>query len=286
MINIFEREDLIEFLESCLMEDVGEGDITTDAILTDGSIGNAKIISKEKGIIAGVKVAEILFGLVDEDLEFISKFKDGDEVNIGDEIILIHGSIKSILMAERTVLNFMQRMSGIASLTNKYVKEVAGTRAKIYDTRKTVPGLRLLDKYSVKVGGGENHRLGLYDMFLIKENHIASAGSISKAINLCYDYRKDEGLNYKIEIEVTNLEELKEVLDNGKADLILIDNFEIDDMKKAVEIVNNRCEVEASGGITFENLRKIAETGVDRISIGALTHSVKAFDLSLLIDKK
>ena len=286
MINIFEREDLIEFLESCLMEDVGEGDITTDAILTDGSIGNAKIISKEKGIIAGVKVAEILFGLVDEDLEFISKFKDGDEVNIGDEIILIHGSIKSILMAERTVLNFMQRMSGIASLTNKYVKEVAGTRAKIYDTRKTVPGLRLLDKYSVKIGGGENHRLGLYDMFLIKENHIASAGSISKAINLCYDYRKDEGLNYKIEIEVTNLEELKEVLDNGKADLILIDNFEIDDMKKAVEIVNNRCEVEASGGITFENLRKIAETGVDRISIGALTHSVKAFDLSLLIDKK
>lgn len=286
MINIFEREDLIEFLESCLMEDVGEGDITTDAILTDGSIGNAKIISKEKGIIAGVKVAEILFGLVDEDLEFISKFKDGDEVNIGDEIIFIHGNIKSILMAERTVLNFMQRMSGIASLTNKYVKEVAGTRAKIYDTRKTVPGLRLLDKYSVKVGGGENHRLGLYDMFLIKENHIASAGSISKAINLCYDYRKDEGLNYKIEIEVTNLEELKEVLDNGKADLILIDNFEIDDMKKAVEIVNNRCEVEASGGITFENLRKIAETGVDRISIGALTHSVKAFDLSLLIDKK
>jgi len=286
MINIFEREDLIEFLESCLMEDVGEGDITTDAILTDGSIGNAKIISKEKGIIAGVKVAEILFGLVDEDLEFISKFKDGDEVNIGDEIILIHGNIKSILMAERTVLNFMQRMSGIASLTNKYVKEVAGTRAKIYDTRKTAPGLRLLDKYSVKIGGGENHRLGLYDMFLIKENHIASAGSISKAINLCYDYRKDEGLNYKIEIEVTNLEELKEVLDNGKADLILIDNFEIDDMKKAVEIVNNRCEVEASGGITFENLRKIAETGVDRISIGALTHSVKAFDLSLLIDKK
>lgn len=286
MINIFEREDLIEFLESCLMEDVGEGDITTDAILTDGSIGNAKIISKEKGIIAGVKVAEILFGLVDEDLEFISKFKDGDEINIGDEIILIHGNIKSILMAERTVLNFMQRMSGIASLTNKYVKEVAGTRAKIYDTRKTVPGLRLLDKYSVKIGGGENHRLGLYDMFLIKENHIASAGSISKAINLCYDYRKDEGLNYKIEIEVTNLEELKEVLDNGKADLILIDNFEIDDMKKAVEIVNNRCEVEASGGITFENLRKIAETGVDRISIGALTHSVKAFDLSLLIDKK
>lgn len=286
MINIFEREDLIEFLESCLMEDVGEGDITTDAILTDGSIGNAKIISKEKGIIAGVKVAEILFGLVDEDLEFISKFKDGDEVNIGDEIIFIHGNIKSILMAERTVLNFMQRMSGIASLTNKYVKEVAGTRAKIYDTRKTVPGLRLLDKYSVKIGGGENHRLGLYDMFLIKENHIASAGSISKAINLCYDYRKDEGLNYKIEIEVTNLEELKEVLDNGKADLILIDNFEIDDMKKAVEIVNNRCEVEASGGITFENLRKIAETGVDRISIGALTHSVKAFDLSLLIDKK
>ena len=286
MINIFEREDLIEFLESCLMEDVGEGDITTDAILTDGSIGNAKIISKEKGIIAGVKVAEILFGLVDEDLEFISKFKDGDEVNIGDGIILIHGNIKSILMAERTVLNFMQRMSGIASLTNKYVKEVAGTRAKIYDTRKTVPGLRLLDKYSVKIGGGENHRLGLYDMFLIKENHIASAGSISKAINLCYNYRKDEGLNYKIEIEVTNLEELKEVLDNGKADLILIDNFEIDDMKKAVEIVNNRCEVEASGDITFENLRKIAETGVDRISIGALTHSVKAFDLSLLIDKK
>jgi len=286
MIDIFEREDLIEFLETCLMEDVGEGDITTDAILTDATTGNAKIISKEKGIIAGIKVAEILFGLVDEDLEFISKFNDGDQVDIGTEIILLRGNIKSILMAERTVLNFMQRMSGIATLTNKYVKEVAGTKAKIYDTRKTVPGLRLLDKYSVKIGGGENHRLGLYDMFLIKENHIASAGSISKAIDLCYDYRKDEGVNYKIEIEVTNLEELKEVLNNGKADLILIDNFEIDEMKRAVELVNNRCEVEASGGITYENLRKIAETGVDRISIGALTHSVKAFDLSLLIDKK
>lgn len=286
MQNIFEREDIIEYLEACLMEDVGEGDITTEAIVPKEVIGTARILAKEEGIIAGIKVAEILFGLVDEDLEFISKVEDGTNVKPGDEIIFLKGSLNSILMAERVVLNFMQRMSGIATLTHKYVKEVDGTKAKIYDTRKTVPGLRLLDKYSVKIGGGENHRMGLYDMFLIKENHIASAGSISNALNLCYEYRKDEGLNYKIQIEVRNLSELKEVIENGKADLVLIDNFEIEDMKKAVEMVNDKFEIEASGGITLHNLRKIAEIGVHRISVGALTHSVKAFDLTLLIENK
>lgn len=284
MENIFEREDLVDYLEACLMEDVGERDITTDALIADEMPGAAKIIAKDTGIIAGVKVAEILFELVDEDLEVKTFFNDGDSVKNGDLILTITGNIKSILMAERVTLNFMQRMSGIATVTNRYVKEVEGTKTKIYDTRKTAPGMRLLDKYAVKVGGGENHRMGLYDMFLIKENHVAAAGSITKAIELCYEYRKDEELDCKIQIEVRNFEELREALDSGKADMVLIDNFKIEDMAEAVKIVNGSMEVEASGGVTFENLRRIAETGVDRISIGALTHSVKAFDLSLLLE--
>jgi nicotinate-nucleotide pyrophosphorylase (carboxylating) len=285
MENIFEREDIVDLIEQSLMEDVGEGDITTDAIIPEELSGSAKIIAKDKGIIAGIKVAEILFELVDEDLEFVSHFNDGDEVKYGEEIINLKGNLKSILMAERVTLNFMQRMSGIATATAEYVKEIAGTNAKIYDTRKTVPGLRLLDKYAVKAGGGQNHRIGLYDMFLIKENHIAAAGGITKAIELCYNYKIDDELDCKIQIEVRNLSELEEVLKSDKVDMVLIDNFKIEDMSKAVQIVNHKFEVEASGGITFDNLRKIAETGVDRISIGALTHSVKAFDLSLLIEK-
>ena len=284
MENIFEREEIVDFLERCLMEDVGEGDITTDAIIPEELAGNAKIIAKDEGVIAGIKVAEILFELVDEDLEFISHFNDGDEVKNGDVIITLKGNLKSILMAERVALNFMQRFSGIATATSKYVKEISGTKARIYDTRKTVPGLRLLDKYAVKAGGGENHRIGLYDMFLIKENHITAAGGVTKAIDLCDQYKKDDELDCKIQIEVRNLDELQEVLKSEKVDMVLIDNFKIDDMITAVEMVNHKIEVEASGGITFENLRKIAETGVDRISIGALTHSVKAFDLSLLIE--
>ncbi len=284
MENIFEKEELVNFLESCLMEDVGDGDITTDAILTEELFGEAKIIAKDTGIIAGIKVAEILFGLVDEDLEFNAHFEDGDQIKKGDEVIRLKGKLQSILMAERVVLNFMQRMSGIATTTAKYVKEIEGTSAKIYDTRKTVPGLRLLDKYAVKCGGGENHRLGLYDMFLIKENHITAAGSIANAVNSCYEYKRDEDLECKIQIEVRNLAELEEALKSDIIDMVLIDNFTIEDMVSAVKIVNHKVEVEASGGITLENIRKIAETGVDRISIGALTHSVKAFDLSLLIE--
>jgi len=284
MENIFEREDLVEYLESCLMEDVGEKDITTDAILAEERMGNAKIISKDTGIISGIRIAGILFELVDEDLEFNSNFIDGDKVKNGDVIISLSGNIKSILMAERVTLNFMQRMSGIATATYKYVKEIEGTGAKIYDTRKTAPGLRLLDKYAVTSGGGSNHRIGLYDMFLIKENHIAAAGGLTNAINLCWDYKTDEELDCKIQIEVRNFAELEEVLKSDKIDMVLIDNFSIEEMAKAVLMVNHKIEVEASGGITFDNIRKVAETGVDRISVGALTHSVKAFDLSLLIE--
>jgi nicotinate-nucleotide pyrophosphorylase (carboxylating) len=284
MENIFEREEIVNLIEQSLMEDVGEGDITTDAIIPEELSGSAKIIAKDNGIIAGIKVAEILFELVDEDLESITLFKDGDVVKCGDEIFLLKGNLKSILMAERVMLNFMQRMSGIATTTAEYVKKVSGTNAKIYDTRKTVPGLRLLDKYAVKTGGGENHRIGLYDMFLIKENHIAAAGGVTEAIELCNEYKKDDDLDCKIQIEVRNLKELEEVLKSDKVDMVLIDNFNIEDMSKAVKMVNHKIEVEASGGITFDNLREIAETGVDRISVGALTHSVKAFDLSLLIE--
>jgi nicotinate-nucleotide pyrophosphorylase (carboxylating) len=200
-------------------------------------------------------------------------------------VAVVAGSLSSILSAERVALNFLQRMSGIATITSKCTKIIEGTKAKIFDTRKTMPGLRVFDKMAVKIGGGENHRFGLHDMFLIKENHIAAAGGISEAIKLCNEFKNDEDLNCKIEIEVRNLEELNEVLKIGNVDIILLDNFIIDDILRAVELVKNKFELEASGGINLDNLRKVAEIGVDRISMGALTHSVKALDISLLIEK-
>jgi nicotinate-nucleotide pyrophosphorylase (carboxylating) len=285
MNKVFENDAVIKFLETCLKEDVGYSDITTEAIVNEEMCSKSKIISKDNGIIAGIDVATVLFELVDEDIETVAHFADGDEVKRGDEILSINGRIQSILMAERVVLNFMQRMSAIATNTRRFVEEIKGTKAKIFDTRKTAPGLRYFDKYSVKIGGAENHRKGLYDMFLIKENHIVAAGGISKAIEECFNHKIDEGLDCKIEIEVKNIDELKETLLSDKVDLILLDNFSVEKINEAVQLVNGKIELEASGGVTFENLRKIAETGVDRISIGALTNSVKAFDLSLLILK-
>jgi nicotinate-nucleotide pyrophosphorylase (carboxylating) len=284
-MNLKDNRDIYEMLEEYLEEDIEDGDITTDAVIDEEISGIGKIIAKEDGIIAGLEIAEILFELIDDDLNFHHKFKDGDAVKIGDLIGVVAGNISSILSSERVVLNFLQRMSGIATATAKYVKEINGTCAKIFDTRKTVPGLRLFDKMAVKTGGGENHRFGLFDMFLIKENHIAAAGGIKNALDLCYEYRNDSELDCKIEIEVRNLNELNEALDAQKADIILLDNFNIDDLKKAVEITGHRTETEASGGITLQNVKLVAETGVDRISVGALTHSVHALDISLLIEK-
>lgn len=283
MDKVFENDAIIKHLELCLKEDVGYSDITTEAIVDEEICCKAKIISKDNGIIAGINVAEILFELVDEDIEVVAHFADGDEVKNGDKILFITGKTQSVLMAERVVLNFMQRMSGIATNARKFVEEIKGTKAKIFDTRKTVPGLRTFDKYSVKIGGAENHRKGLYDMFLIKENHIIAAGGITQAIEECFNYKMDEGLECKIQVEVKNIDELKETLLSDKVDLILLDNFSVEKISEAVQLVSGKIELEASGGVTFNNLRKIADTGVDRISVGALTNSVKAFDLSLLI---
>lgn len=285
MKNLRENHFILNILEQALLEDIGEVDITTDAIISDDLKGIGKIIVKENGIIAGLEVAELIFEIADEGLNFHYRVPDGSYVESGTLVAAVAGNLSSIIIAERIVLNFLQRMSGIATLTSKYVKEVEGTNAKIYDTRKTAPGLRYFDKLAVKIGGGENHRFGLNDMFLIKENHIASVNGVLDALNLCYLYKEDSQLDCKIEVEVRTLEELNQVLESKKADMVLLDNFSLEDISVAVKRVNHQIEVEASGGVTLQNLRQIAETGVDRISVGALTHSVKALDISLLIEK-
>lgn len=231
-------------------------------------------------MLAGVTVARQVFELVDETVEFNVFFDDGSVIKKGDILIEVEGNAASILVAERTSLNFLQRMSGIASLSAQYARAVEGTTVRILDTRKTAPGLRLTDKLAVKTGGCLNHRTGLYDMYLIKDNHIEAAGSISEAVKTVKEHQTENETSYKIEVEVKNLEELKEALESS-VDVIMLDNFNVEEIRKAVEITNNTCLLEASGGITLENVREIAETGVDYISIGALTHSVKALDISL-----
>ncbi len=229
---------------------------------------------------SGVAVAQQVFELVDEEVVFNLFFEEGSAIKKGDIIAEVEGSAASILVAERTALNFLQRMSGIATAASEYAKAVVGTKAKILDTRKTAPGLRVTDKLAVKTGGCLNHRTGLYDMYLIKDNHIEAAGSISKAVKLVKEHQQENETSYKIEVEVKNIDELHEALESG-VDVIMLDNFCVEDMIKAVEITNNNCLLEASGGITIENVREVAETGVDYISIGALTHTVTALDISL-----
>lgn len=231
-------------------------------------------------MLSGVAVAQQVFELVDEEVVFNLFFEEGSAIKKGDIIAEVEGSAASILVAERTALNFLQRMSGIATAASEYAKAVVGTKAKILDTRKTAPGLRVTDKLAVKTGGCLNHRTGLYDMYLIKDNHIEAAGSISKAVKLVKEHQQENETSYKIEVEVKNIDELHEALESG-VDVIMLDNFCVEDMIKAVEITNNNCLLEASGGITIENVREVAETGVDYISIGALTHTVTALDISL-----
>lgn len=270
---------------SALEEDIQNGDITTSAILINQRKAFAEFLVKECGIIAGVKVCERVFLLKNSELEFESIIEDGTQVKEGKIIATVKGDASSILQAERTALNFLQRMSGIATITNKFVKKIKHTKAKILDTRKTVPGLRHFDKLAVKLGGGENHRFGLYDMFLIKDNHIEVAGSITEAIEQCRDYQNRNKTNYKIEVEVKNLNEIEEAL-KCNVEIIMLDNFSTGMMKEAVILVNGRCLTEASGGITLENVAEVAETGVDFVSTGAITHSVKGLDISLMIRHK
>jgi nicotinate-nucleotide pyrophosphorylase (carboxylating) len=274
---------LEEVFKIALAEDIAAGDITTLATIPGEVGGMGKFLVKQNGNIAGLEIVERLFNYAAPDLNFQKYSRDGSQVNFGQVVAEVTGKAASILTLERTALNFLQRMSGIATMTNEFVKIISHTKAKILDTRKTVPGLRGLDKLAVKIGGGTNHRIGLYDMFLIKDNHIAVAGSITKAINACMEFQSQKNISSKIEVETTNLEEIKEAL-SCKPDFIMLDNFQIDEMKKAVSLVGGKCLVEASGGININTIKAIAETGVDFISVGALTHSVRALDISLEIE--
>lgn len=276
------QNEISQIIKRALEEDVKTGDITTIASIPGDVFCKGEFIVKQDGIIAGMEVAKEVFQEVDSALEFLPLVKDGDNVKYGTIAATVSGKAISVLTAERTALNFMQRMSGIASLANTYQSIVKHTKAKIIDTRKTVPGLRMIDKMAVKMGGCENHRIGLWDMFLIKDNHIAAAGSITGAVLRCKNYNKEKGAAFKIEVETENIEQVKEALACG-ADIIMLDNFEISKMAEAVKLINGKAKVEASGGINLDTVKAVAETGVDYISVGALTHSVKALDISLEI---
>ena len=268
-------------ITTALSEDINYIDVTTDYLIDDNSVSEAYYIAKDNGVLCGIEIAKRVFEILDESIVFDIKIKDGEEVRKGDIIAEMKGSTKNLLKGERTALNLLQHLSGIASATNRCVKLVEGTNARITDTRKTLPGLRALQKYAVTVGGGKNHRFNLSDGAMLKDNHIDAGGGITKAIT---SLREKIGHMVKIEVEVRNLDELKEALD-AKADIIMLDNMSYADMKKAVEITDGRALLEASGNVTEENIRETAETGVDIISLGALTHSVRCFDISMRIRK-
>ena len=271
-------DDLIKL---AFAEDIGDGDHTTLCCIPETAMGKSQLIIKENGILAGVDMAKRIFHDFDPELRINVFINDGAEVKKGDIAFKVEGKVRSLLQTERLVLNVMQRMSGIATTTHKYVKRLEGTHTHVLDTRKTTPGMRIMEKEAVKIGGGVNHRIGLFDMILLKDNHVDFAGGINQAITRAHDYLKEKGKDLKIEIEVRNLDELQQVLNLGGVDRIMLDNFNIENTKKAVQMVNGRYEIESSGGITYETLRDYAECGVDFISVGALTHSVKSLDMSL-----
>lgn len=278
-MNLYD-EYTIKLIEIAFAEDIGDGDHTTLCSIPAEAEGQSKLLIKEEGILAGVEVAKSIFNYFDNNLKVDVLIEDGQRVEPGDVAFIVSGKIQSLLQTERLVLNVMQRMSGIATTTNTYVERVNGTKTKILDTRKTTPGMRMLEKQAVKIGGGVNHRIGLFDMILLKDNHVDFAGGIKKAIEGAKKYLLDNDMNLKIEIEVRNFDELNEVLEVGGVDRIMLDNFTPEDTKRAVEYVGGRVELESSGGITFETIRDYAECGVDYISVGALTHSVKSLDMS------
>lgn len=277
----YSLEELYQFIDRAIAEDVGEGDHTSLSTIPAGTQSKAQLLVKETGILAGLAVGIEIFNRIDNTLTVETFKKDGDTINVGDVVLKVYGSVHSILKAERLVLNTMQRMSGIATTTNKIISKVAGTKCRILDTRKTTPGLRFLEKEAVRIGGGYNHRIGLYDMILIKDNHVDYAGGIKQALINAKKYVQSLGKDLKIEIETRNLEELKQALDEGGFFRVMLDNYSFDDIRTAVQMVDGRYEVEASGGIVPENVFEYALCGVDCISMGALTHSVKSLDLSL-----
>lgn len=275
------NKEIDTIIANAIREDVGDGDHSSLACISEEAKGTAKLLVKDEGIIAGVEFARQVFEYVDPGLELDIKIKDGSQVKYGDVCFYVSGLSQSILKSERLVLNAMQRMSAIATKTNEYVKLLEGTNTKILDTRKTTPGIRALEKWAVKIGGGENHRFALYDMVMLKDNHIDFCGGITKAIEKTKSYLKEKQLGLKIIVEARNLDEIEEILKSEGVYRILIDNFNYEDTSKAVKLINGKCLTESSGGITLETARKYAECGVDYISSGALTHSVYNMDLSL-----
>jgi len=275
------KEEIKLIIANAIREDVGDGDHSSLACIPDTATGKAKLLVKDEGIIAGVDFAELVFYFVDPSLKIEKLMEDGTPVNHGDIVFYVEGSSQSILKAERLVLNAMQRMSAIATKTNMFVNLLKGTGTKILDTRKTTPGIRALEKWAVKIGGGENHRFALYDMIMLKDNHIDFAGGITKAINKTKNYLKETGRDLKIIVEARNLEEIKEILESEGVYRILIDNFNYEDTRTAVKLIGDICLTESSGGINEKTIREYAECGVDYISSGALTHSVYNLDLSL-----
>lgn len=269
-----------DLLNLAFAEDIGDGDHTTLSTIPADEMGKSQLIIKEDGIIAGVEMGIKVLHKVDPSIQVTVNIQDGTPVRKGDIVFVAEGPVRSLLIAERTMLNIMQRMSGVATMTARYQKELEGLHTKVLDTRKTTPGMRILEKEAVKLGGGKNHRIGLFDMILIKDNHIDFAGGIEKAIDRARDYCKATGRDLKIEVETRSLDDIRRVLEHGGADRIMFDNFTPELTKEAVKLVNGQCETESSGGITIENLRAYGEAGVDFISVGALTHSVKSLDMS------
>ena len=278
MLSVNELEERL--IDLAFAEDIGDGDHTTLCFIPEDAMGKSHLLIKDNGILAGVEIAKKVFNRFDPTMSVEVLIKDGESVKTGDIAMIVKGKVRSLLQTERLMLNIMQRMSGIATMTNKYVKRIEGTKTHILDTRKTTPGMRILEKQAVFIGGGVNHRIGLFDMILLKDNHIDFAGGIENAINRCHDYLKNKGLDLKIEIEVRSFEELEQVISHGGVDRIMLDNFSVEDTRKAVKIINGRYETESSGGITYDTIRDYAECGVDFISVGALTHSVKCLDMS------
>ena len=278
MLTVDELED--KLIELAFAEDIGDGDHTTLCCIPEDAMGKSHLLIKGDGILAGVELAKKVFAKFDPTMQVEVLINDGAHVKVGDIAMVVTGKVRSLLQTERLMLNIMQRMSGIATMTNKYVELLKGTKTRVLDTRKTTPGLRMLEKQAVKIGGGTNHRIGLFDMILLKDNHIDFAGGIANAIDRCHNYLKEKNLDLKIEIEVRNFDELQQVLDKGGVNRIMLDNFSVADTKKAVDIIAGRYETESSGGITFNTIRGYAEQGVDFISVGALTHSVKGLDMS------
>ncbi len=276
------KQLLEDFIINALNEDIGDGDHSSLACIPATAQGKAKLIAKEEGILAGVEVGEAIFKYVDSEFSIKRLINDGTHIKPGDVILEISGSSQTLLKCERLVLNVMQRMSGIATRTNEYVKVLEGLNTKILDTRKTTPGMRFLEKEAVKIGGGTNHRMGLYDMIMLKDNHIDFAGGIAKAINAVHSYLETKGKKLKVEVEVRDMEELNEVIRVGKVDRVMLDNFSVEMTKEAVKLIDGKFEIESSGGITMDTFRDYAETGVDFISVGALTHHIKSLDLSLV----